>query len=106
MKLVDTVEMMSSKDYKERFRAEYFQLRNRIDGLGAMLIKYRKGTLTFEPKCTLKLLDGQFRAMIIYATHLSECAKIEGISLDEIILDLTKVDPTKDPIIYKSMGAK
>ena len=85
MKLTDTVKMMNSTDYKERFRAEYFQLINRIDDLGAMLIKYRKGTLTFEPKCTLKLLDGQFSSMKIYATHLTERAKIEGISLEETI---------------------
>jgi hypothetical protein len=83
MKLSDTIDMMNSKDFKERFRAEYFQLVNRIDGLGAMLIKYRKGTLNFEPKCTLKLLDAQFNAMKTYATHLKERAKLEGISLDE-----------------------
>lgn len=85
MKLSDTVSMMNSQDYKERFRGEYFQLINRIDGLGAMLIKYRKGTLSFTPKCTLKLLDAQFNSMIIYATHLKERAKIEEISLEEVI---------------------
>lgn len=91
MKLQDTIKGMTSQDYKERFRAEYFQLQNRIDGLGAMLIKYRKGTLTFEPKCTLKMLDGQFDAMKTYATHLSERAKLEGISLEEV------ADPSTDP---------
>ena len=87
MKLLDTVEMMNSEDFKEKFRAEYFQLINRIDDLGAMLIKYRKGTLESEPKCSLKLLDGQFSSMKMYATHLVERAKIEGISLEEIIID-------------------
>ena len=32
MKLIDTVEMMNSENYKERFRAEYFQLDIRING--------------------------------------------------------------------------
>lgn len=85
MKLQDTVKLMNSPDYKERFRGEYFQLINRIDGLGAMLIKYRKGTLTFTPKCTLKMLDGQFESMIKYRTHLEQRAKIEEISLEEVI---------------------
>lgn len=84
MELKDTVTMMNSADYKERFRAEYFQLANRIDGLSNMTEKYRKGTLTFTPKCTQKLLDAQLNSMIIYKTHLTERAKIEGISLDEV----------------------
>ena len=50
-----------------------------------MLNKYRKGTLDFTPKCSIKLLDGQFTAMLIYKTHLIERAKIEKISLEEIV---------------------
>lgn len=88
IKLQDTVKMMNSDDYKERFRAEYFQLQNRIDGLGAMLDKYRKGTLTFTPKCSIKLLDGQFNSMKMYATHLKEISKIEGISLEEKLVEV------------------
>ena len=85
MQLLDTVEMMNSKDFKERFRAEYFQLVNRIDGLSKMLDGYRHGTLTFSPKCSLKLLDGQLNSMIMYRTHLEERAKIEEVSLEEIV---------------------
>ena len=33
MKLKDTVEMMNSNDYKERFKAEYYQLVTRYKGL-------------------------------------------------------------------------
>ena len=39
MKLSETVTMMNSTDYKERFRAEYFQLKNRIEGLDKMQLK-------------------------------------------------------------------
>ena len=85
MKLTDTIEMMNSVDFKERFRAEYFQLTNRIDGLNNMLNDYRAGTLKFTPKCSIKLLDGQMRSMIMYKTHLEERAKIEGISLEETL---------------------
>lgn len=83
MQLAETVEMMNSKNFKERFRAEYFQLDNRINGLSTMLDKYRKGTLNFTPKCSIKLLDGQLRSMIMYKTHLEERAIIEGIDLEE-----------------------
>ena len=37
MELKDTIVMMTSSDFKERFRAEYFQLNNRIEGLSNML---------------------------------------------------------------------
>lgn len=84
MKLSETVEMMNSKDFKERFRAEYFQLENRIEGLSNMIDKYRKGALNFTPKTTLKILDGQLNSMNIYMTHLKERAKIEGINLVEV----------------------
>jgi hypothetical protein len=76
---------MNSSDFKERFRAEYFQLQNRVNGLSAMLDKYRKGTLNFKPKCSIKILDGQLRGMLIYKTHLEERAKIEGVSLEEAV---------------------
>ena len=85
MKLTDTIKMMNSEDFKERFRAEYFQLTNRIDGLENMLKDYRAGNLKFTPKCSIKLLDGQMRSMIMYRTHLEERAKIEDISLEEPI---------------------
>ena len=96
MKLSDTVEMMNSKDFKERFRAEYFQLTNRIDGLSKMLDGYRAGTLTFTPKCSIKLLDGQMRSMIMYKTHLEERAKIEEVSLEEVVAEITVIPKVGD----------
>ena len=83
MELKDTCELMISPDYKERFRAEYFQLENRINGLSAMLEKYKTGTLTFKPSCSYKLLHGQLTSMQMYRTHLKERAKIELIDLAE-----------------------
>ena len=40
MKLTDTIELMQSNDYKDRFRAEYYQLENRCNGLKTMLDKW------------------------------------------------------------------
>lgn len=82
MKLSETVEMMNSADYKERFKAEYQQLKIRMDGLSTMLRKYKASELKFTPSCSYDLLNGQFKAMDMYASYLEERAEIEGISLD------------------------
>lgn len=37
MNLQDTVELMNSADYKERFKAKYYQLANRFKKLKKML---------------------------------------------------------------------
>lgn len=50
--LQDTISLMNSGDFKERFQAEYFQLKIRYTGLKAMLEKYKAGTLAFQPKCS------------------------------------------------------
>ena len=82
MELKDTVEMMGSSDYKERFRAEYFQLKIRMSGLSKMLIKYKEGTLDFTPNCSYDLLNGQLKAMRLYQSYLIERAEIENIEID------------------------
>lgn len=83
MELKDTVELMTSADYKERFRAEYFQLRKRMIGLSKMLTKYKAGTLNFTPKCSYDLLKAQLKSMELYASYLEERAIIEDINLRE-----------------------
>lgn len=82
MKLNETAEMMDSNNYKERFRAEYIQLKIRMTGLGEMLRKYKNGELNFTPSCSYDLLNGQFKAMDMYASYLEERAVIENIDLE------------------------
>jgi hypothetical protein len=82
MKLNETAEMMNSADYKERFRAEYLQLKIRMEGLSAMLKKYKSGELNFTPSCSYDLLNGQYKAMDLYASYLEERAVIENIDLE------------------------
>ena len=81
MELKDTVQMMESSDYKERFKAEYLQLKIRINGLRNMLKKYKDGPLTFKPSCSYELLNGQLKVMEMYAQYLEERAEIENIEL-------------------------
>ena len=77
----DTIEMMNSPDYKERFKAEYQQLKIRYDKLDAMTVKYEAGTLDFTPDCSLQLLKEQKMHMGCYLRCLKIRAEIEGIKL-------------------------
>jgi len=82
MKLNETVEMMNSEDYKERFLAEYMQLKIRADGLFKMLDKYKEGTLDFTPSCSYDLLNAQLKSMDLYASYLEDRAEVEEIDLN------------------------
>lgn len=79
--LKDTIQMMNSPDYKERFKAEYHQLKIRYDKLDDMTVKYEAGTLTFKPACSLELLKQQKMHMGFYLRSLKIRAEIEGIEL-------------------------
>lgn len=79
MELENTVELMISDDYNNRFRAEYYQLEVRIDKLQTMLEKYRNNQLDFVPKCSYDLLSKQLEAMIQYRDCLLERSIIEDI---------------------------
>ena len=81
MELKDTIEMMNSEDYKERFKAEFYQVRTRREKLIDMLDKWNRGELGFEPKCTFEMLCTQRDIMSAYCSILRERAKIEGIQL-------------------------
>ena len=85
MQLKDTIEMMTSEDFKERFKAEYYQLLIRIDGLSSMLIKWENNMLDFDPKCSKETLENQFLFMQGYIGILRLRAEIEGIDLNYTI---------------------
>lgn len=82
MDLKDTVELMNSEDYKERFKAEYLQAKIRYDKLDAMTVKYEAGTLKFTPSCPLELLKEQKKYMGNYIRTLRIRAEIEKIDLN------------------------
>lgn len=81
MELKDTIDLMNSDDFKDRFVAEYRQTKIRYEKLHKMLIKYEAGTLDFEPKCSLELLSEQAKHMGLYLKCLEIRAEIEGIDL-------------------------
>lgn len=79
--LKDTVELMTSEDYKERFKAEYYQLKIRYEKLKVMLDKWDNGELDFEPTCPREIYDKQIEGMEIYLDVLKDRAEIEGVNL-------------------------
>lgn len=81
MELRDTIEMITSEDYKARFKAEYYQVKTRYDKLESMLDKWDKGELNFTPNCPKALLEVQMYAMSEYIDALEARAKFEDIEL-------------------------
>ena len=81
MELKDTVELMTSDDYKERFIAEYCQVKIRYGKLKYMLERWDNGILNFTPTCPRSTYDMQIRAMHDYIAVLEARAVMEGITL-------------------------
>lgn len=86
MELNDTAELMTSADYKDRFKAEYYQVEIRYKKLGEMLEKYEKNELDFKPKCSYPLLLNQYRVMGEYLELLKLRARIEEIGIESVDL--------------------
>lgn len=81
MELKDTIELMNSDAYQDRFKAEYYQTKIRYEKLHKMTIKYEAGTLDFTPNCSIELLKEQKSYMGNYLRTLEIRAEIEGIEL-------------------------
>lgn len=87
MEMKDTAEMMKSADYKERFKAEYWQTKIRYEKLKALVTKMEAGVETgkdylgFEPTCPFSVLRKQQADMGAYLHDLELRAVMEGIDL-------------------------
>lgn len=81
IELQDTIAMMTSSDYKERFLAEYHQVKTRYIKLQAMIEKWDNGTLEFTPTCPRATYNFQLKAMKDYLGILEIRAKIEGVEI-------------------------
>ena len=82
IRLAETCTMMISQDYKERFKAEYYQLKNRLIGLKSMVSLWDQGKVPFTPTCPREIYDIQIDAMNKYLDVLEKRASIENIVLD------------------------
>lgn len=79
--LPETIGLMCSGDYRDRFAAEYLQTRIRYNRLHNMLVKADAGTLDFTPTCPLDMLRDQAAHMGQYLYDLEVRAEIEDVEL-------------------------
>ena len=84
MNLNDTVALMKSDYYKDRFAAEYYQLAIRYKKLKAMLDNWDAGMLEFTPTCPRSTYNIQIQAMVEYLAALEARAVMENISLADV----------------------
>ncbi len=87
MELKDTVQMMCSEDYRERYKAEYYQTKERYEKLKKFNAKIEASRYSIhdlpEPKhdCSSDLLSRQEHIMCEYLKVLEIRAVIENIVL-------------------------
>lgn len=85
MELKETVELMNSEDYKERFVAEYHQVKIRYEKLKNFCNKIEVETMlgkeVTKHDCPLELLREQQKYMGLYLSILEKRALIENIVL-------------------------
>lgn len=81
MILKDTIDMMNSSEYQQRFKAEYYQLVIRYYKLKEMLEKL-DNKIEFTPTCPRSTYNLQLKAMVDYIAVLEARAVMEDIDLD------------------------
>lgn len=85
MELKETVELMNSEDYKERFVAEYHQVKIRYEKLknfcNKIEVEKMLGKEVTKHDCPLELLREQQKYMGLYLSVLEKRALIENVEL-------------------------
>lgn len=84
MELKDTVDLMTSADWKDRFKAEYLQLKIRYEKLHKLIVMREVGKQTFGTPIPLESWKEQARHMGNYLYELEKQAAIHGIELPHI----------------------
>lgn len=98
IRLYKTTDMMCSDDYKDRFIAEYQQLKYRYEKLRLFNVKIRAAEymnskeLMPEVNCPTALLLDQERAMKSYMDILEKRIVIEGIDLEQAMEEFYEAD--------------
>lgn len=84
MELKDTIELMTSADWKDRFLAEYLQVRIRYEKLLHLIIRRDAGKLDFETPIPLESWKAQLHHMFLYLCELEKQAVLHGIELPKV----------------------
>ena len=80
--LKETIPFMTSDNYKDRFVAEYWQNRIRLQRLKAICEKWDAGKLKFAPTCPREVFDQQITLMEELQVLLEQRAEIEDVDLN------------------------
>lgn len=83
MTLAETVSLMTSEDYRERFKAEYFQTKIRAHKLAVLLKAWERGDFSCPPQTSRIVLERQLQQMTDYLSTLALRAQFEGIILED-----------------------
>lgn len=92
MELKDTIELMQSDDYTDRFKAEYYQTKIRYRKLIEMLARNESGTLPFTLNSPPDVFVNQAARMKDYLEILELRAEIEHIDLGPDNVPTAKID--------------
>lgn len=80
MKLTDTAELMLSDNYKDRLKAEYWQVRIRYNALiKTLYLPSKRKELTEEQK---EIMQRQAHYMFNYMHNLHLRCKLEGVDVN------------------------
>ena len=81
MELKDTVDLMTSADWKDRFVAEYLQVKIRYDKLLKLIIRRDAGKCDFDTPIPLESWKTQLHHMFLYLCELEKQAILHDIEL-------------------------
>jgi hypothetical protein len=84
MELKDTVDLMNSNNWKDRFLAEYLQTKIRYEKLHKLAIKREVGKLEFDTPIPFDSWKEQLKHMGLYLYELEKQAVIHGIELPKV----------------------
>lgn len=84
MELKDTIELMNSSDWKERFIAEYLQAKIRYEKLHNLIVKREVNKCDFNTPISLESWKTQVSHMGLYIYELEKQAVLHGIELPKV----------------------
>ena len=84
IELSETVNLMTSADWGERFIAEYLQTKVRYEKLHKLITKREVGKCPFETVIPLESWQDQAKYMGLYLHELEKQAVLHGIELPNV----------------------
>lgn len=84
MELKNTIELMTSESWKDRFVAEYLQVKIRYEKLHKLITRREVGKVDFTTPVPLESWQTQARHMGLYLHELEKQAVLHGIELPSV----------------------